>query len=123
MSRPWKYKEPLTHIIKVRCTSTEKQHFVEVAEGAGLSVSEVLRRKLLGLRIPDKTQIHTLFAVKNLERQLRKTGGLIKHIYSSSPQGIDYSDYSKVTLSLLREQETALQEITRTLRKLAPDDH
>lgn len=123
MARPWKFDEPLTHIIKIRCTSSERDKFLAMAEGTGLSVADVLRRKLLGLRIPDKTQLNTLFAIKILERQLRKIGGLIKHIHSQAPAGIDAQEYSQVTLSLLREQEDALREITKTISRLNLDDN
>ena len=75
MARPLKYKEPLDHVIKIRCTSKEHERFLDVAQGSGLSVSDVLRRKLLGLKIPDKTHILTLYAVKNLERRVFEVGG------------------------------------------------
>lgn len=123
MARPWKFNEPLEHIIKIRCTSSERQRFLDMAEGAGLSVADVLRRKLLGLKIPDKTQINTLFAVKNLERQLRKIGGLIKHVHSLPPQGIDPAEYSNTTMHMLREQETALREVAQIIKRLNPDDN
>jgi len=112
-----KYKEPLDHVIKIRCTSKEHERFLDVAQGSGLSVSDVLRRKLLGLKIPDKTHILTLYAVKNLERRVFEVGGLIKRIYGESPACLE--DISP----LLREQEAALREITRLLRELRADDH
>lgn len=123
MPRPWKFDEPLDNVIKIRCTSSERDKFLAMAEGTGLSVADVLRRKLLGLKIPDKTQLNTLFAVKNLERQLRKIGGLIKHIHSQPPAHVEQEEYSKTTLSLLREQEGALREITETLRRINLNDN
>lgn len=123
MARPWKFDEPLAHIIKIRCTSSEREKFLAMAEGSGLSVADVLRRKILGLKIPDKTQLNTLFAIKNLERQLRKIGGLIKHIHSQTPANIGAEEFSHVTLSLLREQESALHEITKAISRLNIDDN
>lgn len=123
MARPWKFDEPLAHVIKIRCTSSERERFLEMAEGTGLSVADVLRRKLLGLKIPDKTQLNTLYAVKNLERQLRKIGGLIKHIHSFPPDDIDPAEYSNATIRMLREQEAALHEITQMIKRLNPDDN
>lgn len=117
MARPWKFKEPLNHIIKIRCTSEERKYFHEMAMSSGLSISDVLRRKLLGLKIPDKTHLFILYAVKNLEGQVRKIGGLIKHIYSESPE------YSEATSLLLREQEMALKEITFFLQKMNKNDN
>ena len=117
MARPWKFKEPLDQVIKIRCTLEERKHFIDIAEASNLSVSDVLRRKLLGFKIPDKTHLLTLYAVKNLEGQVRKIGGLIKHIYSESPE------YSDATLRLLREQEAALNAITLLLRKINTNDN
>jgi len=67
-------RERLTAACKVRMTEAEKARLEEEAEIAGVTVSELLRRRFFGRPIVAKGDMAIL-------RELRRVGGLLKHIY------------------------------------------
>lgn len=85
--------ENLDDAIKVRLTSNEKMVLAEDAELAGISMSELVRRRCLGRPVIANTDAVML-------RELRRIGGLLKHIHNET-DGI-YSTHTSAALIELR---------------------
>lgn len=77
MPRFAKGTEPLTARIGVRVTLAEKARLREDAAWANLSVSELVRRRYFGRPIIAR-------ADQAMARELRRLGGLLKHVYDES---------------------------------------
>ena len=69
--------DPLSAVINVRLTATEKTRLKEDADLAGLSLSELVRRRYFG-----KPIIANADAV--MIKELRRVGGLLKHVHNES---------------------------------------
>jgi hypothetical protein len=72
-----KGEEALTERIGVRLTSGEKAQLKEDADDAGLSVSELVRRRYFGRKIVARSD-------EKMIRHLNRIGGLLKHIHNQS---------------------------------------
>lgn len=92
--------EALTEKIAVRLTPDEKARLRDDAELAGLSVSELVRRRYFGRPIVANADMVMV-------RELRRIGGLLKHIHNTT-DGV----YS-------RETAQALVEITGQIKSLS----
>lgn len=92
--------EALTEKIAVRLAPDEKARLRDDAEVAGLSVSELVRRRYFGRPIVANADMVMV-------RELRRIGGLLKHIHNTT-DGV----YS-------RETSQALVEITGQIKKLS----
>ena len=92
--------EALTEKIAVRLTPDEKMRLRDDAELAGVSVSELVRRRYFGRPIVANADMVMV-------RELRRIGGLLKHIHNTT-DGV----YS-------RETAQALGEITGQSKKLS----
>lgn len=85
--------EPLDAVINVRLTATEKARLKENADFAGLSVSELVRRRYFGRPIIANADVVML-------KELRRIGGLLKHIHTESAHV--YSEDIVETLGALK---------------------
>lgn len=94
--------EPLDAIINVRLTSAEKTRLKEDADSAGLSMSELVRRRYFGRPIIAHADAVTI-------KELRRIGGLLKHVHNES--GGAYS----------RDTAGALAALTAYIEGLASD--
>jgi hypothetical protein len=94
--------EPLDAVINVRLTSDEKARLREDADLAGLSMSELVRRRYFGRPIIANADAVML-------KELRRIGGLLKHIHNES--GGVYS----------RETAGALVVLKNYIEKLSHD--
>lgn len=92
--------EALTEKIAVRLTPDEKARLRDDAGLAGLSVSELVRRRYFGRPIVASADMVMV-------RELRRIGGLLKHIHNAT-DGV----YS-------RETAQALVEVTSQIKKLS----
>ncbi|MCG4253577.1 MobB mobilization protein [Acetobacter senegalensis] len=91
---------PLDAIVNVRLTTDEKKHLKEDADLAGVSVSELVRRRYFGRPIVAHTDIAMI-------RELRRLGGLLKHLYLSSN-----GDHAQETLATLHALKAAIEAIS-----------
>ena len=91
--------EPLDAVINVRLTAAETARLKEDADLAGLSMSELVRRRYFGRPIIANADAVML-------KELRRIGGLLKHIHNESG-GV----YSKETAGAL----VALKDYFRKL--------
>lgn len=81
--------EPLNAVINVRLTAAEKARLKDDADLAALSMSELVRRRYFGRPIIANADAVML-------KELRRIGGLIKHIHNQSDGA-----YSKDTAEAL----------------------
>lgn len=96
--------ENLTAALRLRLTESEKEMLSEEAEYAGLSMSELVRRRFFGKKIVAK-------ADDILIKELRRQGGLLKHINLESKGA-----YSK-------EVSVAIASITQLIESIAGVDN
>lgn len=89
----------LTGHVHIRVTPQEREDIQEQAEASGLSVSEYVRRRVLGRRVVSRTD-------KKMLSELRRQGGLLKHVFNES-RGM----YSEKT-------ERALENVNRLIEVL-----
>jgi hypothetical protein len=94
-------REPLDAVINVRLTTAEKARLREDADLAGVSVSELVRRRYFGRPIIASTDAVML-------KELRRIGGLLKHIYNESR-----GDYSKETAAALTAIRSYIERLSR----------
>ena len=91
--------EPLDAIVNVRLTAAEKARLSEDAAAAGLTLSALSRRRMLGRRI-----------VANVDevviRELRRLGGLLKLVHVESAGA-----YSERTDDALQAVKAAIETL------------
>jgi hypothetical protein len=87
--------------IGLRVTEAERAEIAEQAEASRLTVSEYVRRRILGRRIVPKTDLAVL-------AELRRLGGLMKHVHLETRGA-----YSELTANAIR----ALEACARTLER------
>ncbi len=85
--------EPLDAVVNVRLTAAEKARLKEDADLAGVSMSELVRRRYFG-----RPLIAHADAV--MIKELRRIGGLLKHLHNES-QGA-YSQETAAALTALK---------------------
>lgn len=94
---------PLDAVCNVRCTPAEKAALKAEAEAAGLSLSELVRRRALGRTV-------TARADTQMIAELRRQGGLLKQIFAKS-EGL----YSDLTASALREVQALIKSLRQKI--------
>jgi SpoVK/Ycf46/Vps4 family AAA+-type ATPase len=99
-------KEPLDQRVTIRLTQTEKNILIEEADLAGLTTAELIRRRYFGKPIIAATDAATI-------RELRRTGGLLKHIFNQSD-----ANNQKVGTEIL----TTLNEVRECIKRIANRD-
>lgn len=92
--------EVLGSVVNVRVTGGEKEKLKDDAELAGLSVSELVRRRYFGRAIIASTDAIML-------KELRRIGGLLKHIHTESNGA-----YSAATADALSELKLYMQRLS-----------
>ena len=84
----------------LRVTPDEQETIREQAELSGLSMSEYVRKRVLGFRVMPKSEL-------NILRELRRLGGIVKHLHNES-QGL-YSFETASALNALTSYAHALE--------------
>lgn len=95
--------------IKVRLTVEEKSMLIDDADMAGISMSELVRRRYFGKKIASKVD-------QKMIAQLNRIGGLLKQIQVES-----VGAYSAQTSSALKDVQALISEIRKTTRKVTAD--
>lgn len=93
--------EPLDAVINVRLTVTEKGRLKEDSDLAGLSMSELVRRRYFGRPIIANADAVML-------KELRRIGGLLKHVHNQSDGA-----YSKDTAGALVALKAYIERLSR----------
>ena len=86
-------REPLNAAINVRLTAAEKARLAQDAGRAGLTISELVRRRYFGRPIIASADAAMI-------RELRRLGGLLKHIHNQS--GGAYSQETAAALAAIK---------------------
>ena len=86
--------EPLDAIVNVRLTSEEKERLRDDADMAGLSMSALIRARYFGRPV-------VAHADQVLIKELRRLGGLLKHVHNES--GGAYAAETSAALFLVSE--------------------
>ncbi len=84
--------EPLDAMLRLRLTASEKERLREDADLAGLSMSELVRRRYFGRPI-----IANADAV--MIKELRRLGGLVKHVHNES-NGVNSKETAEALVAL-----------------------
>jgi hypothetical protein len=91
-----------TKYIGVRVSEEENRQIREQAEMSHLTISEFMRRRVLGKRIVPKTDLGIL-------AELRRLGGLLKHVHNES-----HGAYSELTADAIRALEAYGRKLERS---------
>ena len=92
--------EALDAIVNVRLTSLEKERLREDADLAGLSMSELVRRRYFGKPIIAN-------ADRVMLKELRRIGGLLKHVHNESNGA-----YTKETVAALATVKKYIEKLS-----------
>jgi len=92
--------ERLDAVLNLRLTSAEKAKLQEDADLAGLSMSELVRRRYFGRPILANADAVML-------KELRRLGGLLKHVHTESG-----GSYSAATSAVLGEIRAYIQKLS-----------
>jgi hypothetical protein len=86
--------QSLDSVVNVRLTREEKASLQEDADMAGISVSALVRRRVLG---------HAVIARSDdvMLREMRRLGGLLKHVHNES--GGAYSEQTARALAAIED--------------------
>jgi hypothetical protein len=93
--------EALDSIVNVRLTKYERERLKEEADVAGLSVSALVRRRIFGRPVIASVDLAMI-------RELRRIGGLAKHIYLDSER-----KYSIKTANILEEVQKFIAQLSQ----------
>lgn len=94
-----KGKEPLTARVNLRVTPGELDRLKDDADTAGLSVSELVRKRYFGRRI-------TAHADNVMLKELRRQGGLLNKVHKESGGA-----YSSETAAMLKKIGALIDQI------------
>ena len=89
----------MTETLRLRLTADEKAQLTEIAQVAGISVSELVRRRALGKPIVASVDLAMI-------REVRRLGGLLKHVHTES--GGAYSQTTAQALVAIKNYIEAL---------------
>jgi len=122
MPRPLKIpQERLSNIINIRVTAKQKSKLEGIARASGLTMYEVMRRKIDGLKIPNKERLIVIDEIRLLRQELAKQGGLIKHLYSLT--GINPDECAAAILVQKKTIEMARELINKLEKRVNKYDN
>jgi hypothetical protein len=104
-------EQPLDQRVTIRLTKLEKAILLEDANLAQLTLSELIRRRYFGRPIIAGTDAATI-------RELRRIGGLLKHIWNES--GSTYNNEIGSTLLILKQYIETLAHHHHDLKQAKP---
>lgn len=94
--------ENLGAVVSLRLTTAEKEQLRHDAEIAGLSISEIVRRRYFGRAIIANADLVMM-------NELRRLGGLLKRVHTQSEGA-----YSKTTASLLNDLKAYIRKLSES---------
>lgn len=95
--------ERATSRLELRLTSDEREQLRETAESAGMSVSELVRRRSLGRPVIASADLTTI-------RELRRLGGLQKHVIN---QLLDRREVTAECIATIKALRDAVERLAR----------
>lgn len=77
MKRTEKIK--LTHRLNLRVSHKLYAKLYDMSISSGQSISDIIRMKIMGIKIPDKTGTMLISQLLQHKNELKRQGGLLKH--------------------------------------------
>ena len=102
---PTTAKSPLESVLNVRVTAMERDAVVAQARACGLTVSSYCRSLILGRVVTSRADLSVV-------NELRRLGGLLKHIHNESRGA-----YSADTAAALADVRRAISRIASGAKK------
>lgn len=112
MPRPMKNAEPLNRWIHIRVTESLIRKLEDAAITSGLELYEVIRRRLSGVRVPNKDYIILIRELRAMRQELIRQGGLIKHLYNEA------KFEPELTRQAWNKQIAVLEETTKLIIRM-----
>lgn len=112
MPRPMKNTEPLNRWIHIRVTESLIRKLEDAAITSGLELYEVIRRRLSGVRVPNKDYIILIRELRAMRQELIRQGGLIKHLYNEA------KFKPELTRQAWNKQIAVLEETTKLIIRM-----
>lgn len=112
MPRPLKDAEPLSEWIHIRVTKSVKAKLENASTASGLELYDVIRRRLSGVRVPNKDYIVLIHELRVLRQELIRQGGLVKHLYNEA------KFEPELTRQAWNKQIAVMDEITNLIIRL-----
>lgn len=79
-----KEKKRMDSTVIFRCSIQLREKLENAATASGLTLGDVIRRRLSGVRVPNKDYIVLIHELRVLRQELIRQGGLIKHLYNEA---------------------------------------
>jgi hypothetical protein len=98
--------------IGVRFSDEERKQILEQAQASGFTISNFVRRCVLGRQIVSKADLRILAEQTRILNELRKLGGLLKHIHVETRGA-----YSQDTANAIRALEAYAREQEKSLSR------
>lgn len=114
MSRYWRADSPSTSKVWVRVTAQEKQALCDEAELAGLTISELFRRRAFGRKVTHHADLKMI-------NELRRLGGLFKHAHIVT--GGVLSQETAVVIADIRATMKAIMQAAERGSQATPPAH
>ena len=99
-----------TRIIPFRLSESEYVKISDDLAICGLTMSSLVRKRLLGTRVASRADLAVL-------SELRRLGGLLKHIHNES-QGT----YSSLTMRAIKDLSAYARALTEKHRGISPEE-
>jgi hypothetical protein len=99
-----------TRKITFRLTESEYAQISDEMAVCGLSISSLVRKRLLGVRVASRADLAVL-------SELRRLGGLLKHIHSET-RGV----YSSLTAQAIKDLSAYARALTEKRHAATPED-
>jgi hypothetical protein len=98
--------------IGVRLNDEERKQILEQARASGFTISDFVRRCILGKQIVSKADLRILAEQTRVLNELRKLGGLLKHIHVETRGA-----YSQDTANAIRALEVYAKEQEKSMSR------
>lgn len=110
--RKIKDKKNLDNRIVFRCTQQLREKLDNAAVASGMTLCDVIRRKLSGIYIPNKDYMILIRELRAMRQELIRQGGLIKHLYNET------QFEPELTRQAWNKQIAVLDEITNLIIRM-----
>ncbi|CAB3804351.1 hypothetical protein LMG28614_06015 [Paraburkholderia ultramafica] len=111
-----KDSEPLNARITVRLSERERERLSEDANLAGLTLSELLRRRYFGRPIAANIDRAVIKELMHVRAVINRAGGLVKHVHLESSGA-----YSVQTAGVLQQLKSTLGAVRDYMEALVRD--
>lgn len=83
MARPWKEPELLNKRVIFRCSELLYEKIRDAATAAGLTQCDMIRRKLSGIRVPDRSLVNFMYLARTLRADYIRQQNIMQAILNA----------------------------------------